>query len=141
MTAIVVRHGAAGDRDRFPGDDRLRPLTAKGRRQAEALAEALRGAGVSRILSSPAVRCLDTVAPLAAASGITVEPAEELAEGADPRAALALATGGEGVVVLCTHGDVCSGIAGGHTRKGQGWILALDATGAVTASAPLEVDA
>ena len=37
MTPLLVRHASAGDADDWRGDDRLRPLDAKGRRQAEAL--------------------------------------------------------------------------------------------------------
>jgi hypothetical protein len=51
------------------------------------------------------VRCVQTVAPLAAAAGLHVDEQDRLAEGAGPDWAMAqLATAGG--VVLCTHGDV-----------------------------------
>ena len=38
---VTIRHADAGRRERWQGDDRLRPLGKKGRRQAEALARTL----------------------------------------------------------------------------------------------------
>ena len=37
MLVVVVRHGTAGDRANWDGEDRLRPLDARGERQAAAL--------------------------------------------------------------------------------------------------------
>ena len=82
MTSVLVRHASAGDRDLWPVEDRLRPLDARGRRQAAALVELLRPLGVRRVLSSPYVRCVETVEPLAAALELAVEHDDRLAEGA-----------------------------------------------------------
>ena len=41
MRLLVVRHASAGDRSRWKGDDRLRPLDRRGRRQAEGLVTVL----------------------------------------------------------------------------------------------------
>ena len=71
MLALLVRHAVAGDRRKWSGDDRLRPLDRRGRRQASALPEALSGFPVSRILTSPAARCIGTVEPLAMDSVLT----------------------------------------------------------------------
>jgi len=65
---------------------------------------------VQRILSSPFVRCLQTVAPLAASRALEVKPHPALAEGGGRDAArlvrsLAGEDSGAGVVV-CSHGDV-----------------------------------
>jgi 8-oxo-dGTP diphosphatase len=69
----VIRHARARERDRWPGDDRSRPLTKEGRRKAEALAALLRGAPIARIVCSPYRRCVETVAPLARRCGVPVE--------------------------------------------------------------------
>ena len=126
VRAVLVRHAAAGDRAGFAGDDQLRPLTARGRRQAEALVRALAVIEVDRILSSPYRRCVETVEPLAAALGLEVEHAPALAEGAAAAGVVELVAATGGVPVLCTHGDVCDRLVDGHTRKGAGWVLEID---------------
>ena len=37
QSVLIVRHGTAGSKSRFSGDDKMRPLDKKGRAQAEAL--------------------------------------------------------------------------------------------------------
>ena len=88
--------------------DRDRPLTAAGKVQAVALAELL-APTTRRVLSSPYVRCVETVAPLAEAAGLRVEEEDRLAEGADPAWAMTDARIGPWLV-LCTHGDVMASI-------------------------------
>ena len=132
MAVLLVRHAEAGDRDTGDGPDDLRPLTAEGEIQARGLVAALAAFAVTRVLSSPYVRCSQTVAPLGAARGLTVAPCEDLAEGEGP-AGLALARsllGGPGYTVLCTHGDVVEEVLDGlggrredYTRKGATWAL------------------
>lgn len=130
--ALLIRHGDAGDRDRWTGDDRLRPLTRRGRRQAQALVDELRETTVTRILSSSYVRCVQSVEPLAAARGLTVEPTEDLAEGAG-HGPLRRLLGEVGDAALCTHGDVLHDLLewldrrgvslDGGMAKGSTWVL------------------
>ena len=128
---LLVRHAEAGDRDRWEGPDEARPLTDRGHRQAEALAATLAGFGVSRVLSSPYVRCVQTVEPLAGALGVTVEPSDELAEGSGRVALRRVRSLLEGpATVLCTHGDVVEEVLDGlgvprsaETEKGATWVL------------------
>lgn len=120
MTSVLVRHASAGDRHDWRGDDRLRPLDARGRRQAAELAELLGSFGVRRIVSSPYVRCVETVEPLAAALGLAVELDDRLAEGAG-RAALELLA--ENGAVCCTHGDVVEELLGNGLKKGAAVVL------------------
>jgi broad specificity phosphatase PhoE len=101
--SVLVRHASAGDRAAWTADDRLRPLDERGRRQAEALASALRAETVRRIVSSPHLRCVQTVEPLATELGLEVERDERLSEGAGRAASELLDEAG---VVVCTHGDV-----------------------------------
>ena len=106
-TAYLVRHAKAGARSAWTEEDRLRPLSRAGRRQAEALATIFRGLEVERVISSPYVRCVQTVRPLALDRGLPVETSEALAEGAPPDRALALLEEtAHTPAVLCTHGDV-----------------------------------
>ena len=69
----LVRHAHAGDPAEWEGDDALRPLTRKGRRQSEQLGTFLgeRGIRPDVIVSSPKVRALQTAEIVAAALGMT----------------------------------------------------------------------
>jgi 8-oxo-dGTP diphosphatase len=112
MNVYLVRHGQALARGEWEGPDELRPLSSKGQRQAQRLAESFGEQPVVRVVSSPAVRCRQTVEPLAAAHGLDVEESPSLVEGAPIAKALRLvfeaAAGAtnRGGVVLCSHGDV-----------------------------------
>jgi phosphohistidine phosphatase SixA/ADP-ribose pyrophosphatase YjhB (NUDIX family) len=74
---LLVRHASAGDPDAWSGADPERPLDAAGREQAEALRAVLPVFGVTDVASVGRVRCVDTLAPLAADLGVpvNVEPA------------------------------------------------------------------
>jgi phosphohistidine phosphatase SixA len=120
VTSVLVRHASAGDRDDWAGDDRLRPLDARGHRQAIGLAELLGGLELRRVVSSPYVRCVETVEPLAAVLGVPVERDDRLAEGMG-RAALELLQ--EEGVVCCTHGDVVGELLGFGLKKGAAVIV------------------
>jgi 8-oxo-dGTP diphosphatase len=87
----VVRHAHAGGRSSWDGDDGARPLSRKGQRQADGIADQLADAGIHRLLSSPALRCVQTLQPLAERLGLPVEDDARLEEGARLRDALALA--------------------------------------------------
>ncbi len=75
MSILVVRHGSAGNRLAWEGDDADRPLDPRGAAQAVSLAEAFADFPVSVVLSSRAVRCQQTVLPLARRAGLEVTPA------------------------------------------------------------------
>lgn len=125
-SGLLVRHGTAGNRRDWEGDDRLRPLDEKGRRQAVALAESLIHYPVKHILSSPYLRCTQTVAPLADRLGLPVMQVEQLAEGATMKEVEGLIEGmDDGLAVLCTHGDVVEQIVGTEApnRKGGFWLV------------------
>jgi len=71
---ILVRHASAGRKADWPGDDESRPLDARGAADAKALAGLLACfAPTARVISSPALRCTETVRPFAAEFGGTVE--------------------------------------------------------------------
>lgn len=107
MPLYLVRHAKAGDREEWQGDDRLRPLSKPGRRQAEALVDVFKDLPVVHIVSSPYVRCVQTVEPLAAHRGLPIETTDALAEGAGIRPVFDLMQRfRDQPAVLCTHGDV-----------------------------------
>ena len=131
---LVVRHGSAGSRTNWAGADDRRPLDRSGHRQSAALVEMLAGYRIDRILSSPYLRCSETVAPLAAARDLDVELCPELAEGSQ-RTGLEALLGdirGSGAV-LCSHGDVIGKLVGPkrHCPKGSVWVLEWDGEQAV----------
>ena len=144
MTIYLVRHAKAGERNAWNGDDELRPLSSRGQLQARGLIDLLEDARFERVLSSPYVRCMESVVPLAADRRMAIEPTDALAEGATLEEALALvhkhAAPG---AVLCTHGDVMPmlleyfanrGVDVGATpqwQKGCVWVLETDDAGEV----------
>ena len=110
MPLLVVRHAHAGRRSAYRGDDRLRPLSTRGKARARELVPLLSEYRPQRILSSPYVRCCATVQPVAEALGLPVESVDELAEGHGSDAVRLLATMGGESAILCTHGDVASAL-------------------------------
>ena len=106
MTLYLIRHADAGKRDPYSHDDHLRGLSEDGGRQAQRIADRLGEAGVTRVLSSPYPRCVQTVEPLARRVGVEVELHRVLAEGGDGRHILSLMMSLAGTeAVLCSHGD------------------------------------
>ena len=111
---VVLRHSAARSRKAWRGDDRLRPLLVPGLRQSEALVPLLAAYDVSRVVSSSSTRCVQTVAPYAAASGWPLETYDDLSEEDVTTEALVqhvdeLLHAREGAV-LCTHRPVLPGV-------------------------------
>jgi 8-oxo-dGTP diphosphatase len=107
LTAYLVRHAKAGDRSDWEGDDRLRPLSRPGSRQALGLVELLKGAQLKSVLSSPYLRCIQTVEPVAQHFALRVEQERMLAEGAGGESVRQVIRKRAGVnTVLCSHGDV-----------------------------------
>ncbi len=122
---FLIRHAVAGVRDNGdPSDDR-RPLDALGLDQARVIADSWTEP-IEAIFSSPALRCMQTVEPLAARLGLTVATAPELFEGASSSRSIAYVRSFTGrSVVLCSHGDVIPDIlrnlrAGGTVLDGRG---------------------
>jgi phosphohistidine phosphatase SixA len=119
MPLFLVRHAKAGSRSGWVGDDELRPLSRNGRVQADAIAARLAEYPISRILSSPSVRCVETVQPLATKLGLTVEAVEVLAEGHRARLVIDFLCAQPDHAVACTHGDVVSAAIDALVRRGM----------------------
>jgi phosphohistidine phosphatase SixA len=124
MPLLLVRHAHAGRRSAYQGDDRLRPLSKRGVAQAIALVPVLSAYRPGRILSSPYVRCSETVRPTAEALSLPIELLEDLAEGESTETVrLVQRMAGESAV-LCIHGDAATAVvemltAVGGARPGQ----------------------
>jgi len=123
MPLLVVRHARAGRRSAYTGDDRERPLSPRGRAQAGALVPLLAAYRPRRILSSPAVRCFETVRPLADSLDLAIESVGELGEGHGPDALALLERMAGETAVLCTHRDVATelldALAHGRSAKAR----------------------
>jgi len=143
QTVLVVRHGTAGRKARYKRDDRLRPLDAKGRAQAESLVPQLLAFGGADLFAADKVRCVQTVEPFADKIGvpITVEPALTAeAYQDDPKRAhkrvLSIAAESQ-TPVICTQGEVIPFLIDwwcrrenvkpdkSRNRKGSTWVLSL----------------
>jgi len=108
MLVLLVRHRHAGAKRQWHGDDSFRPLDPLGLAQAAALVPLLTPFLPARILSSPFLRCVQTVTPLGDALGIPIERAPTLVPEAHAATLLArdVSIAASGAIVLCTHGEV-----------------------------------
>jgi phosphohistidine phosphatase SixA len=108
----VIRHAEAGDRERFVGDDSLRPLSRQGRKQANALAKRLAESSLD-LITSPYLRCVETLSPTSSRLRRAMMLASWLVEGEPADEALyqlVELTGELGGLVACTHQDVMVGM-------------------------------
>jgi phosphohistidine phosphatase SixA len=123
--AYLVRHAKAGDRRTWTGDDPSRPLSKTGRRQAKALVRVLSSRVIERLLSSPAVRCVDSLRPLADQRGLPIEPRDEQLEGAPLSGLLgSLDELRSTPSVVCGHGDLIPAVV--EHLEAQGAIVASE---------------
>lgn len=99
----------------------------------------LRDEAIGRVVSSPYVRCIETVAPLAADRALAVDEADALAEGSPLSEALRLIEKvADRPTVLCAHGDVVTDLlshledrrvpleGGLQLAKGSTWVLDVE---------------
>jgi 8-oxo-(d)GTP phosphatase len=118
-TLLLVRHGRAGSRAEWDGDDDLRPLDDRGLAQARRLAEVLPHFRPTAILSAARTRCTQTVEPLAEKLGLEVELLPALGDpefADDPRPGMAVVEEllrprtEPGVTVVCSQGGAIPSI-------------------------------
>jgi 8-oxo-(d)GTP phosphatase len=142
---ILLRHASAGEREAWRGDDFARPLDVTGQATAKALAPLLASYEPTRIISARPVRCVQTVEPLAALTGLAVEVDDRFDECADATSAAgvvrSLATVG-GVTVVCSQGGLIPDVVGllsgraataYRTPKGSAWVLGFAGTDSIGA--------
>jgi phosphohistidine phosphatase SixA len=81
LELLLLRHADAGDPAAWEGDDAVRPLSAKGRRQADRMGRLLAAAGIrpDAIISSPRLRARETADTVAAHLGLGVHEDPRLA--------------------------------------------------------------
>ena len=108
----LVRHAHAVGRGSWGKGDQLRPLDAAGQERARSIAPLLAAYGVKRLVSSPSLRCTDTLRPYAAQLGAALRTKDGLSEegyAAEPARAVRhlerLVERGA-PAALCSHGPV-----------------------------------
>lgn len=110
MPLFLVRHASAGSRGSLGYENDLeRSLDALGHDQARALIDLLADRDVREIYSSSALRCIETVEPLAEKLGLSVSVEPSLLEGQSATMAIHLAqtlARTNTTAVLCSHGDI-----------------------------------
>lgn len=143
QTVLIVRHGTAGRRSRFSGDDTQRPLDKKGRAQAQALTAQLLAFGATDVFAADRLRCRQTVEPLAARLDVPIGTEATLTEEAyagnpkDARRRVLQIARRYRTPVICTQGKVIPGLIAwwcerdgirpdkSRNRKGSTWVLSL----------------
>jgi 8-oxo-dGTP diphosphatase len=119
---LVIRHAHAGSRAEWDGNDDLRPLSQRGIDQARNIARRFADVPLARIVSSPAVRCRQTVAPLADARGVDVTIDARLAEFVDSvriDPVLDVIDSLPDDAAICSHGDVIPELIAALERRGM----------------------
>ncbi len=133
----LVRHAHAGSKRRWSGPDEERLLTERGLSEAHGVAAALRAQPPFRLISSPLIRCRQTLWPAAVSFDLEIEVDTALAPDASLDETLALVTDpGTDGCILCTHGEVLTRLldlwradgspripADATTAKGAAWSL------------------
>jgi 8-oxo-dGTP pyrophosphatase MutT (NUDIX family)/phosphohistidine phosphatase SixA len=136
---LLVRHGKAGKRAEWRGDDQSRPLEPAGEAQAVRLAELLMLFCPDRIMSAEPVRCVETMQPLAERIGVPTRIDAAFGDksfaawpAASEDALMALAKPGK-VTAVCSQGVTIPnlidrlgrGVLESDTRKGAFWALSV----------------
>lgn len=117
MPIYLVRHAKAGSRSAWIGDDRDRPLADDGWAQARALVDLLGVPG--ELVSSPHLRCRQTLEPLAEATGLSIRIDTRIEEDSPLERSLAALEDVADGAVMCSHGDVIPDMLNGLLRRGM----------------------
>ncbi len=107
---IIIRHAHAHSRKDWQEDDSIRPLESTGKDEAERLVPVLQAYGITRVISSDAVRCVDTMVPFVKAAGarLKLDPAisEDGYEVAAMRKRVTSALSSSKRIAICSHRPV-----------------------------------
>ena len=142
-TVLIVRHGTAGRKSRYKGDDRNRPLDKHGRAQAESLTGLLLAFGASDLHAANRVRCHQTIEPLAEELSVSIRDEPALTEEAyaenrkRARQRVLEIAEKSGTRVICSQGKVIPDVIDwwcqrdgvrpdkSRNRKGSVWVMSL----------------
>lgn len=113
-----VRHAKAGERRLWDGDDVERPLSPKGWKQSALLAERLGALELGELYSSPYLRCIQTLEPLAGQLERTIHVDQRLCEEEPFEPVLDLLAEVPAGSVLSSHGDIIPATMTALERRG-----------------------
>jgi phosphohistidine phosphatase SixA len=122
---LLLRHASAGVRLSSPGIDRFRRLDEPGRIAARELVWTFADREITRIVSSPLARCIESVTPLAGSRGLGVESRWELTPDVAVNDLLTLLADLPDTSLVCTHREVFQTLLGWDVtcEKGGTWVL------------------
>lgn len=109
---IALRHGKAVPPGSWDGPDATRPLLHRGLEQSQNVAPAVAAWSPKKLISSPATRCLATIEPVAALTGLPVKRSPGISQDAyeegtaKVRSIVTKRIRKQESVVLCSHGPV-----------------------------------
>ena len=115
----VVRHGKAGERRLWTDDDINRPLSKKGWKQSELIGKRIAEQGPSELVSSPYVRCIQTLEPLGRMIDAEVRIDARLREEEPFEPVLDLLRELPAGAVVSTHGDIIPATMEALARRGM----------------------
>jgi 8-oxo-dGTP diphosphatase len=124
----VLRHTKAIERSLWTGPDAQRPLNDRGSRDALALVAPFAALGLTRVVTSDAVRCVETVWPYVGVAGARLELQPVLSEeghsaqphGPEKLARALLADGAR--TVVCSHRSVLPELIAAGRGSGFGGV-------------------
>ena len=122
---LVLRHASAGTQLSSAEIDRWRRLDESGRIVARQLVWAFADREITRVVSSPLARCVESVEPLAQTRGLVVEQRRELSPDVELDDLLTLHVDGPYTTLVCTHREVIEKLLGPEAscEKGGAWLL------------------
>jgi 8-oxo-dGTP diphosphatase len=130
---LVVRHAEARKRRTWRREDAERPLTAAGRRTSAQLVPVFAAYGITRVVTSDAVRCVDTMLPFVNAGKVKsrLDPglSEDRATKKSIAKAAARALNSEKRLAICTHRPLlpglCAALGIGETELDPGGMIVI----------------
>jgi 8-oxo-dGTP pyrophosphatase MutT (NUDIX family)/phosphohistidine phosphatase SixA len=123
MPFVVLRHTKSLERESWDGPDALRPLNDRGSRDARELVAPFAALGLTRVVTSDSVRCVDSVQPYVDTIGVSLEVEPALSEeaytvqplGAEKLTRALLADGAR--TLVCSHRPVLPEVIAAATEQ------------------------
>ncbi len=135
MRIHLVRCASGVDAASWNGPGGARPLSEPGRAQAAGLVDFLRGRSIARLIAAPALRCRETLAPLAAERDLPIHVDDRFEDDAGVGPALRLLRSLDTAAVVCVDRAqlvaLMAGLLGGaaspelaeRSEAGSSWLV------------------